>query len=196
MKKEIIIFGASPQINNIKDIIPDLQKKYTNIGINSFPVTYPDVDYWALLDRVTLMRVVNRNTYKGQTIITDYNYKASGLLKQYKHETFMMDTHTEQLIKDKQVFDGSIVVGGIIITLTYLINWCYLNDYTDIYLIGHSLSNVWNHFDNPNFIVEHDDQRMNDIKEFIKEAAKFVNIWQTDKNYDIGIPFKDVEDLL
>lgn len=181
MRKEIIIFGTSPQIDEVKEFIPSLMKKYTTIGINRFPLEYPDVDYWAFVDLYGITNVVTGKDYRGQTVLTDYSYKVAGLLNKYKnYETFMIDACSDRLIRDKLIIEDSVVVAGYGLTMTYVINWCYLQGYTDIYLIGHSTDYIGD----------------GGIRDYLVDAATVVDIYQTDFNNDIGLRTRSIESML
>ncbi len=68
MSDTIHIYGCSNSIRGLK------QPERPCIGLNRFPVYYPDVDYWMFVDLGDFNDYVKDN-YKGQKIVTQkYNF--------------------------------------------------------------------------------------------------------------------------
>lgn len=71
--KRINIFGSSEKLLELGDegIKKLLSPKTPSIGINHFPIHYPDVDYWIFSDGSTIEKIEQNNAYKGQKILTN-----------------------------------------------------------------------------------------------------------------------------
>jgi hypothetical protein len=76
---KINIFGTGEKINILGEarINRLLSRPTISIGINAFPVYYPNVDYWLFTDSAFAERIIYTDIYKGQKIITcDHVYKS------------------------------------------------------------------------------------------------------------------------
>jgi hypothetical protein len=71
--KKINIFGTSEKIKELgSSRITRLlvRKKADNLGINQFPIFYPDVDFWLFNDQCMVEKIEKENAYKNQKIIS------------------------------------------------------------------------------------------------------------------------------
>lgn len=70
--KRINIFGTSEKVEELGAIKINrlLDLKSDSLGINQFPVEYPNVDYWLFNDQTIVEKIEEKHAYKGQKIIT------------------------------------------------------------------------------------------------------------------------------
>ena len=74
--KRINIFGTGEKINLLGEARINRLLARPSIGINEFPVHYPNVDYWLFTDSAFAEKIIYTDIYKGQKIITcDHVYK-------------------------------------------------------------------------------------------------------------------------
>jgi hypothetical protein len=187
--EKVIIFGRSPFINEIKEFIPELQENYFNIGINSFPVTFPNVDLWSFIDEKTLLNIIIHN-YKGQKILSDSSFQDD--LELYdinNYELFETIEHHEPIL------DIPNCLAYQNITLTIVLNWCIKQGIKEVYLIGHDISPDWSYFDSE-ASQNAEEKFLKEIRHFIYKCQDYTKIFQCNPNSDLELPKKNIRKLL
>ena len=119
----INIFGSSETLEEReKEIRRILSLKSSSIGINQFPIKYPNVDYWIFSDEHTIKEIINLNAYKGQRIITNrYIYNKYAKVLDWKFENPFEPNHIPDHIANSGWF---------------AIWWAIVRGYTDMHLYG------------------------------------------------------------
>lgn len=194
MKNNCIIFGRSPYINTIRDKIPSLQERYDCIGINSFPVSFPNCPYWGIHDLVGLRHLKEfeekwGKPYEGLLLTQQQHQKTVESIG--KFNCWYYTPALRAIVIDLE----SHLVGFSEITLSCVLNWCLKQGYTNIYLAGHSLTNKWDYFDSPN-VFRQCDSKIYNARSYIYDMAKFVNIYQLDPNNDMKLPKYNIDWLI
>jgi hypothetical protein len=113
------VFGSSERILELERVeINSLLDSDISIGVNHFPIHYPNVDYWALNDWKTFKYIRNNNYYNNQKIITN-----DRVLEHYRNDKYW------------NIFKG-LYIGGIIKNSAFLaLDWAVHNNY-DVRLYG------------------------------------------------------------
>lgn len=184
---DIIIFGTSPYINDIKKYIPKLQKKYTTIGINMFPAYFPNVDHWFFYDDNGF--IILKEHYKGQKIHTRQCLKGHlDILGIKNFETFK--TASDMSEEENTLFFCNF-------TITLAIHWCIKNGFKNIYLAGIDMdSDDWFHFYNLDYANFTHHKYQNEALKWIYDLQEYINIYQLNPNNTLKLPKKDIKELL
>ena len=185
---EAIIFGCSPFINEIAGYIPKLQEKYYTIGINNFPVFYPNVNSWFFYDNSMVGCIENH--YRGQKIHT--RERLRGHLERFKitnFETFRPVYN--RLYTEKK--ENYLLFKHF--TISTALNWCLVNGFKDVYLAGIEMdSEQWQHFYCDNIHFTKMDLQDETFK-YIYQMQEYMNIWQLNKNCKRNLQKKDIKQL-
>lgn len=187
-EESILIFGSSPYINDIKDIIPQLQSKYTSIGMNIFPVVFPNVTYWNFNDYMTFTNIVKPN-YNNQKIITNFDcYKKEiinipNIKVEYLYEASqkIQNTFNNKLFMERTSLFSSL-------------NYAMLLGYKKIFLIGVDLDSNWDHFYGNQ--IRRSRNRILKIRDNLYKFKDYINIYKVNPNSDLEIEYKSIEQLL
>ena len=187
MADDIIIFGCSPFINKIKSVIPKLQNKYDTIGINDFPVYYPNVKHWFVFDDGTYNTI--KNNYKNQLIHAPNclaeRLKANGI---ENVEGFKPDSYYCEEMEDSLYFNT--------FSITCAIHWCIRKGYKNIYLAGVDIDDThWRHF--------FDERTHQMAEETLKDGIKaiyrlkqYINIYQLNPANKLNLLKTSIKELL
>ena len=190
MNKDIIIFGTSPYINEISDLIPRLQKKYINVGINCFPVFYPEVNHWFFYDD-DMIKIIGDSRYKGQKLWARKGLKGHLQLLQIENYEIFQPVDNQFFLED----NGKLLFNNF--TITIVLNWCYVKGFKNVYLAGVDMdSENWFHFydlNNAHF-VHH--KRLNEVMKWIYDIQEYLNIYQLNPGNTTKLPKREVKTLI
>jgi len=116
-------FGSSEKLKGKeKEIRRILSLKSLSIGINQFPIYYPNVDYWIFSDENTIKDIIKLNAYKEQRIITNRHiYNKYSKILNWKFEDPFEPNHIPNHISNSGWF---------------AIWWAISRGYTDMHLYG------------------------------------------------------------
>jgi hypothetical protein len=188
MPKDIIIFGSSPFINEIRDYIPALQEKYVTVGLNMFPAYYPNVNHWFFFDDSGIDAL--RLYYKGQKIHTRKGLKGHlDLLKITNHECFEPVGCILEEKKDSLLFCNY--------TITSALHWCVRNNFENVYFAGIEMdSEIWYHF--YDLMTKHYSnlRYQKEAVEWFYKLQEQINIFQLNPENTLKLPKKEVKALL
>jgi len=181
----LIIFGRSPYINKIRGYIPELIKKHTTIGINTFCETFPDVDYVCFYDDIA-------PKVEYSVIITDIKNKdrnAADIIKKYPSELYNIKKDDWTFSEDKKTLHLCVH------TPSMALNWAYLHGYKDVVLAGVDLIPDTKHFDSekkifPNESIEVARRHLETV------APKYLNVYQLNPDSYLKLPKITMEELL
>ncbi len=92
------------------------------------------------------------------------------------------------------------VLGFYRFTVSSAINWCYLNDYTDVFLVG------IDHNENDSYFLHHDYSKScsrkpfqpyehKNLKNFIYQFKNRINIFQTNPDTNWDLEYVDIKSL-
>ena len=191
--KDIIIFGSSPFINEISDLIPELMEKYDSIGINVFPAFYPAVKHWFFYDDKMIGLI--KTHYKGQILHTRYDLREKITNLGVKPEDLeIFYPACEIFPKDKKDF---LYFKNY--TITIAIDWCIKNGYENVYLAGVDMdSEEWYHFYDTYCMHRTKIKGLERTAKAIEELQKHINIFQLNQktNKVQKLPISDIEKLI
>lgn len=189
MPNDIIIFGSSPYINEIREYIPALQNKYITVGLNMFPVYYPNVDHWFFFDDLYAIGDCLKIHYKGQKIHTRKGLKGHlDLLKITNFECFNPVGSIEEK-KDNLLFCNY--------TITSTLHWCIVNGFKNVYFAGIDMdSEYWYHFYDLNTKHYSNTKYQKQAIDWFYKLQEFINIFQLNPENTLKLPKKDIRQLL
>lgn len=180
--KEVIVYGCSPFINKVNDLIPILQDKYFGIGINRFSLYYPNIDLSFFYDTEGLESY--RDMDKSTHILTQKVNEIK--LKEYGFTNVSLFTPAYHII-DNNAYNNILGIFGY--SITCVLNHCYKQGFKTVYLLGNDLTETWNHFyDPPEAIPRQADPGL------IKMARDV--IYKYDKDYLDIIQLNEESDML
>jgi hypothetical protein len=189
MTDDVIIFGCSPFVNEIKEDIPKLQEKYTTIGINMFPVYYPNVNHWFFYDDQGID--ILKEHYKGQKIHT--REALMGHLDLLNITNFECFKPTEGYI-DKENENSLLFVNY---TISLVVHWCIRKGFKNIYFIGIDMdSEDWFHFFEPDYARFSHHRYQKQTMKWIYDLQEYINIYQVNPSNTLKLPKKNIKDLL
>lgn len=169
--KKWVIFGCSPQIEEVKEVIPFLQERYTTIGLNHFPIFYPDVDYWFFLDSNFVPSGLASN-HKGQKIVTLIDSIPDLVKCKIKpYHTFVVAARRPLKRSDKALL-------GTQSSVLPAIHYAWANGADEVYLVGIRLNPEWEHFYGP--ALPEPKLGIEKIAEKLNELSGYVKIYRTD----------------
>ena len=192
----LILFGRSPYINEIKNEIPLLIKKYHTMGCNYFCETFPDVEYVVFYDDISpkvkaeSIIITNVKHYFDETKV------ANKLCREHKNIEFYT------INKDDNDFStGDSRLNFCIHTPSMALNWAYKNGFKTVILAGIDLIKVTPHFDAdtapdatcPNFndsAIERARKHLTDV------ASRYLKIYQLNPKSDIELEKITIRELL
>lgn len=162
-----IIFGCSPFINEFgQDKIKYLINNYITFGVNNFPRTYNDVDYWIWSDYGAYED--SKQYIKNQKIITS--------LEVYRREIcgdFEPEYVFEGVSEIQHELNNNLAIYKT--TAHPAINYAYLLGFKNIILCGVDLTSNWNHF-YPSQRFIRTEKRIKRIRSKLYEFKKYINL--------------------
>lgn len=183
MENILIIFGRSLFIDNVKNQIPKLIKKYDTLGINTFYESYPDVKYVIFKDKGAGPKKKIDNL-----IITDIKNQ-NEVVNQKNVELYQVITNRFEFSLKKNVLNF------FFFTSSMAINWAYLKGYKNIILCGVDLMNNL-HFDDINHKPILADGVLEKTKNYMENlCTKYVNLYQLNPESDLKIQKLSIEEL-
>jgi hypothetical protein len=122
--KRINIFGSSEKLNELGEAAINrlLNLKTPSLGLNHFPLHYPNVDYWLFSDQSMVEKIQEQNAYKDQKIITNQHI--------YKNMLTNKGWEVEEIFEPNDI-QGSIGNSG-----WYACWWAIQKGFTHLYLYG------------------------------------------------------------
>ena len=185
----LILFGRSPFINQIKDYIPKLIKKYHTMGCNYFCNTFPEVEYVIFYDDI-VPNVID------STIVTDrQNWE-----NEHKKSCQLCRSHPKiELYKIQEDRNRFSEEEG---TLSYCahspsiaLDWAYQKGFNNVVLAGIDLVRGTKHFDSEDYIFgENAILAARKHLQFI--ATRYLNIYQLNPESDFLLEKIALEALL
>lgn len=188
LRSDIIIFGCSPFINEIRGDIPSILEKFQTIGINRFPCYYPNVNHWFFYD-FEMINVLREN-YNNQLIHCPQEIKGHlDILKIKNFEIFSISPCLELEKNNHLWFCNN--------TVTSAINWCIKQGFKNVYLAGVDLdSEDFFHFYNTNYAQFTHRSILKPAVKAIYAMQEYINIYQLNPNNTLDLPKKNIKDLL
>jgi hypothetical protein len=186
-----LIFGCSPQINDIKELIPALQARYTNVGINSFCVYHPACDYWIFNDS-GFENVITKH-YKGQKLLINEGIKST-----IRHiETSGIPVYkTFKRYIEAPIIEDKGILYGLYNTSIQAAHYAIINGAKKVVLLGIENSVSGTHFYNENLIYEKSIEQVNSINRQFQELNKLVPVYKTTNSQYLNLDYINVTDLL
>lgn len=185
--KEWVIFGSSPQINDINDSdILELQKQFTTIGLNLFPNHYPMVDYWVYLDEVVPELIHKHITY--QRIICHSDCFDEN--KKFGIEAKYFDT----AMKNQKITKNPSALLGTYSVVIPAIHFAYTQGAEKVILVGVRLNKEWDHF----YSTEKPTRNKNGLDvlpDYFKILGEHIRIISIDPQTP-GVDFVSLKDIL
>jgi len=186
-----IIFGTSPFITEFgADNINYLINNYTSIGINSFGLNYPDIEYWIWSD-YNLYDSYKNNLKDHKLIVSEEVHRREILLDNAN-------------LKIEYIFDGSaneishnLDNNKLLMFKTTAhpaINYMYLKGFKNIILCGVDLVSNWEHFDNDGKCFR-TPKRIEQIRERLYKFKEYINLYTLNKNSDLEIDKINIKEL-
>ena len=194
--KTLILFGRSPYINEIKDEIPQLIKKYHTMGCNYFCESFPDVEYVVFYDDIA------PKVKPESTIVTNVKHFYDDKKVCYKlcHEHKNIELYTINKVND-EFSDGDSRLNFCIHTPSMALNWAYKKGFETVILAGIDLIKNTPHFDAdrtpdatcPNF----NDSAIDRARRHLTEvASRYLKIYQLNPKSDIELEKITIKELL
>lgn len=192
----LILFGRSPFINEIKNDIPELIKKYHTMGCNYFCETFPNVEYVIFYDDIT------PKVKPESTIITNVRHYCDETKNCYKlcHTHKNIEFYTINKVKYDFCF-GDSRLNFWIHTPSMALNWAYRKGFKNVIIAGIDLIINTPHFDKdtapdinyPNFT----DSSISEAREHLtKVASRYLNLYQLNPNSDMQMNKISIKELL
>jgi hypothetical protein len=175
----VIVLGRSLFLQKSERLLPELIKKYPTIAINATITAYPQASHWFTFDQQDFKSHINK-PYKIVANAVKCKLKGSNI------ETYLPVGDMIDINK------GSEIVGFAGFTVTSCLNWLYKKGTTSVYLIGHDLPYcVWKYSYGKRTI--HPTRRKIDrARNFIYKMNRFLNIYQTNPDSDMDLPYMDI----
>lgn len=193
--KTLILFGRSSFINEIKNDIPELIKKYHTMGCNYFCESFPDVEYVVFYDDIT------PKVKPESTIITNvrHYYDATKNCYNLCHTHKNIEFYTINKNSNDFSFRDS-QLNFCIHTPSMALNWAYRKGFKNVVIAGIDLIVQTPHFDKdttpdancPNFT---DSAVLVARKHLTKVASRYLNLYQLNPKSDIEIKKITLQDL-
>lgn len=181
MDKTCIIFGRSPFINHIADLIPQLSKKYFTIGINKFCESH----------KVDLAIACDPYCYDVKDTPIIFNALHYDSFKHAKNKL----PHLMHVGMDFQETKGNLTI--CVHSASVAMNWAWQNGFENVILAGIDLESGTPHFDAENYIFSMPKSFIKDAIIQIEEyATKHINVYQANPNSKMKIPKINLEELL
>ncbi|EKE03668.1 MAG: hypothetical protein ACD_20C00171G0003 [uncultured bacterium] len=203
MKKDDIwlIFGCSPFINVVKNKIPALLRQYHSIGINYFPVLFPDCEYWLFNDAGVFTNLV-RNSYNNQKLIINKNLESE--LKTVwinksnciiQKESVINPHYIFETVIDKPVLGKNGKLFGSYTSALHAVNYAIVEGAPSAVLIGVDLNPFWSHFydDKP---IGKPLKEIDVIKEHLNQLGSHIKLYKANKNANLDIEYLDLDALI
>lgn len=196
-----LIFGCSPFIGKVKNIIPALLKKYHSVGVNYFPVFFPGCEYWLFNDSGIFSNLVVPN-YSNQKLIINKNLESE--LKTVwinKNNCFIQNNF---IIKPYYVFenvvDNPVLVQngklfGSYTSVLNAINYALIQNAKSVVLIGVDFNPSWKHF----YFGKSVSKPLNELK-FIKDQLikfmPYLKLYNGNKYSALNLEYINIRKLL
>lgn len=194
-KDTLILFGRSPYINEIREYIPEIIKKYTTMGCNYFCESFPDVDYVVFYDNLA-------PEVKNSTIVTQVKYFKQPGYNAYKKYPDYPKKELYVVVKNDYIFTSmKNALYFHFHTPSMALNWAWQKGFKNVVLIGIDLINNTPHFDKdtapdintPRWF----DTDLVKARRHIKEVAgRYLNIYKVNPKSDIDVDLITIDDLL
>lgn len=184
MNDTLILFGRSMFVNQVREHVPDLIKKYYTLGINSFYESFPEINAVIFYDKCAAPQKQIDNL-----IITDKRNE-SEVIHQKNFELWDVVTNRPEFSEKYGIMNFYYF------TSSMAINWAYLNGFKNVVLCGIDLMNNL-HFDNENHKPVYADGVLDKTKKYMEDiCSKHINLFQLNPESDLKIPKIQIEKLL
>lgn len=197
LKKDdtLVLFGRSPFINEIKDIIPEIIDKYTTMACNYFCETFPNVDYVVFYDDIC-PKVKNSIIVTQKKYFTQKQYKCAQEIPDYPNKELYVVTRNE---KEFTNIKGALHFSFH--TPSMALNWAWQKGFKNVVLAGIDLINHTPHFDKDttpdNAYPKWYDSDLVKAARYIENiAGRHLNIFQLNPKSPIKVKQLTVDDLL
>lgn len=189
-----IIFGTSPFITEFgSDNINYLINKYTTVGINTFGMNYPNIEYWIWSD-YGAYEVYRNYLNESHKVLVSSDVYEKEILPHYSHDINIEYTYNGSGINISHDLDN-INLLMFKTTAHPAINYMYLKGYKNIILCGVDLTSNWNHFDGINNDIIRSCKRIERIRERLYMFKDYINLYTLNSNSDLDIDKINIKEL-